>query len=369
MVGPVKLTMVDEPRFQSVRDRIDTIYDWRPVLRESRIKRWFLFDGDRKHVTAVLLGGVFVALILLGAVWPIEYRRLVAETAMVQSIFNTLLGGVILLVSIVVAVASVGISQELTSLGEQHNRIETATKFRSGIEAHDAIEMSPARPGQFIVASLKKISQEARNLNSLTPNQTNSALYEDITALSEDIEANISDLVLTIDRVQPGTTDELLIGLDYNVSWQLHQTYRLQQSYAGQLSDDDQTVLDDLAEALHEFMTSREYFKTLYYKREFSDLSTMLLIVSLPVIVFITYVLLALDTGLFPEVTFVGLSPLAVFISLAYTIALAPYIILTAYVLRAASVTKRTPAVGPFVLGTDHHLPFESDFLRDDGES
>lgn len=360
--------MDDELRSQTSHDRLDPDSDQPPRPQESRLKRWFLFDGDRVHVTAVLLGVVFIALVLLGAIWSIEYRRLVTETAMVQTIFNTLLGGVILLVSIVVAVASVGITQELTSLGEQQNRIETATDFHRDIEAHDEIEMSPARPGQIVVASLKTIHQRADDLDAIATDHSDPDVQEAITALMTDIETNLEELVTTVESVEAGTTDELLIGLDYNSSWQLHQIYRLQQTYAEQLSDDTRAVLEDLANALKEFMTSREYFKTLYYKREFSDLSTMLLVVSLPVIIFITYVLLALDSGLFPEVTFMGLSPLPVFISLAYTIALAPYIILTAYVLRAASVTKRTPAVGPFVVGTEHNLPFDLGVLQDDAE-
>ncbi len=100
-------------------------------------------------------------------------------------------------------------------------------------------------------------------------------------------------------------------------------------------------------------MVCREYFKTLYYKLELSDLSTTLLTVSLPAIIFITYVLLALDSGLFPDVTVFGYTPLTVFISFAYTIALAPYAVLTSYVLRAANVTNRTPEEGPFVLDTE----------------
>ncbi|WP_336346077.1 hypothetical protein [Halalkalicoccus ordinarius] len=361
--------MDDELRFQSLRNRLDRYSDQYSRPQQSRLKRWFLFDGNRMHVTAVLLGGVFVVLVLFGAVWSIEYRRLVSETAMVQTIFNTLLGGVILLVSIVVAVTSVGVSQELTSLGKQHDRIKTAVEFRRRIVAHDEIKTSPARPGQIIIATLQAIHQQAHELESIVADHPDSNLQQDVTALKLDIETNIEELIGTLENIQAGTTDELLVGLDYDSSWQLHQTYRLQENYADQLSEDHRAVMDELGTALHELMSSREYFKTLYYKREFSELSTMLLIASLPVIVFITYVLLALDTGLFPEVTIGGLSPLAVFISLAYTIALTPYVILTAYVLRVASVTKRTPAVGPFVIGTDHQLPFDSTVLKNEPET
>ena len=112
-------------------------------------------------------------------------------------------------------------------------------------------------------------------------------------------------------------------------------------------------------------MVSREYFKTLYYKLELSDLATTLLTVSLPIIVFITYVLLALDSGIFPDVTLFGYTPLTVFISFAYTIALAPYAVLTSYIIRAANVTKRTPEEGPFVLDSERETAYD----RGHGES
>jgi len=334
----------------------------------NRLRRWLFFSGNRIYVTAALLVGVFVTLVALGLVRPIEYRRLVTETNTVQTIFNTLLGGVILLVSIVVAVASVGITQELTSLGEQHDRIETAVAFRGELEARDAVETSPARPGQVIVATLSTIDQHATELDAIVSEHADPDLQAELTALRNDIEANIAEVSATLSTVEAGTTDELLVGLDYDSSWQLHQTYRLRQVYADRLTEDHHEKLDDLAEALHELMTSREYFKTLYYKREFSDLSTVLLVVSLPVIVFMTYVLLALDAGLLPEITVAGLTPLALFVSLAYTIALAPYVVLTSYVIRAASVTRRTPAVGPFVVGTDRQLTFGDEELPSEHE-
>ena len=67
--------------------------------------------------------------------------------------------------------------------------------------------------------------------------------------------------------------------------------------------------------------------------------------------------------------TVLGYTPLTVFISLAYTIALAPYAVLTSYVLRAAMVTKRTPEEGPFVLDADRETAYDqrSDEQNRDG--
>lgn len=54
-----------------------------------------------------LLACVFAILLVMGGIWPIEYQDLLAETTMVQTVFDTLLSGTVLLISIVVSIAAV----------------------------------------------------------------------------------------------------------------------------------------------------------------------------------------------------------------------------------------------------------------------
>ena len=325
---------------------------------ENRLKRWILFDGDREAVSIGLLGFVFVLLLVLGALWPIEYQELVTETDTVQTVFNTLLSGTILLVSIVVSIAAVGISQELTSLADQSERVDTIMEFQSDIEERDIVEVSPARPGQFMGVVLRAIKDQANELQE-ADGATHSAYREEVDRLQADIQENAEEVLTTLSRVENGSTDELLTGLSYDSSWQLYQSRRILVKYGDQLSDTERAVIGEIQATLRKLMVSREYFKTLYYKLELSDLSTTLLVVSLPIIVFITYVLLALDSGFFPDLAISPYTPLTVFISLAYTIALAPYAVLTSYVLRAATVTQRTPEEGPFVLDDDRVTAYD----------
>ena len=322
---------------------------------ENRITRWILFDGNREHVATALLASVFGLLLVMGGIWPIEYQELLSETTMVQTVFNTFLSGTILLVSIVVSIAAVGISQELTSLGDQSERVDTIIEFQEAIEERGIVEVSPARPGQFMAVVLHSIKHRASELQELekVEKYTSEEYREEVDQLERDILENTEDVLTTLSRVPAGSTDELLTGLNYDSSWQLYQVRRILTKYDDQLSDDERALLEDINTTLHKLMVSREYFKTLYYKLELSDLATTLLTVSLPIIVFISYVLLALNSGLFPDVSLFGYTPLTVFISLAYTIALAPYAVLTSYILRAANVTKRTPEEGPFVLDSD----------------
>jgi hypothetical protein len=147
-----------------------------------------------------------------------------------------------------------------------------------------------------------------------------------------------------------GSFRVLLTGLSYNYSGELHAARGLRHSHGDDVSEEAREMIDALINTLKHLGTGREYFKSLYYKRELAYLSSRLLFVSLPVIVFTSYVILALDASMFPEIAVFGLSPLVLFVLLAYTIALAPYLLLTAYVIRAATVTIRTLAGGPFIL-------------------
>ena len=340
-----------------VRERTESSENRSGGSSEPRIRRWILFDGSRERVDAALLGGVFFILLVLGGIWPIQYQELLQETTVVQTVFNTLLSGTILLVSIVVSIAAVGISQELTSLGNQSERVETTMDFQTQIEDQGIVEVSPARPGQFTAVVLHTIKQLAEDLKSVDRGVDDPEYHDEIDRLQSNIHENTEEVLTTLSRVPIGSTDELLTGLNYDISWQLYQARRILTKYGDRLNDEEHRIIADLVDVLHTLMVCREYFKTFYYKLDLSDLSTTLLTASLPIIIFITYVLLALDTGIFPDVSFLGYTPLTVFISFAYTIALAPYAVLTSYVLRAANVTKRTPEEGPFVLEAEHQLP------------
>ncbi|RKD98436.1 hypothetical protein [Halopiger aswanensis] len=348
---------------QSLRNRLRGSTSGRRIDRssENRIKRWILFDGNRERVAVGLLATVFAVLLVMGGVWPIEYQELLSETTIIQTVFNTLLSGTILLVSIVVSIAAVGISQELTSLGNQSERVETTIDFQGQIEDHGIVDVSPARPGQFTAVVLRSIKERADELQQLDGDADRGQGYRDeVERLRTDIHANTEEVLTTLSRVPNGSTDELLTGLNYDSSWQLYQARRILTKYDERLTDAERQVIEEIMDTLRTLMVCREYFKTLYYKLELSDLSTTLLTVSLPTIIFITYVLLALNTGLFPNVTVFGYTPLTVFISLAYTIALAPYAVLTSYVFRAATVTKRTPEEGPFVLDADRETAYDA---------
>lgn|GEM_PF-142424 len=317
---------------------------------ESRVKRWLLLTGGRLTVTLVLMIGVFGVILVLSLVKPVGMHDLLNETNATQRLFSSLLSGAILLVSVVVSINSVVLSQEITDLENQEERIEASLDFHRRIEGFIEADVTPARPADFMVAVLYGISVQLRELTSVAADSTNEEFRADVETLTTEISEAVQNARWALEDADMGAFEVLLAGLDYEYSEQLHAIRGLKRKHAGELTDEEGQAIDELIDVLQHVGTSREYFKSLYYKRELAFLSSRLLYVALPVIVFTSYVILAVDAQMFPSVSFYGLTPLLLSIIFAYTVALAPYLVLTSYIVRSVSVTLRTLAAGPFIL-------------------
>ena len=330
----------------------------------QRVGHWFLLSGRRESVTLGLLLGVLVGLLALSMVRPVDVRGLLQDTNTVQTLFNSLLSGTILLVSIVVSISSIVLSEEITDIESQRERIDASIRYRGQLEEFIEADVSPARPADFLRTILRIIDKQASALAKMAEDGDDE-FDEAARTFAEEVTAEAERAGETLADARFGSFKVLLAGLNYDYSWQLHVARRFERKYGDELDDDQRAAIDDFVETLKMFATGREYFKSLYYKREFARLSSRLLYVSLPTVVFTSYVLLALDGNLFPDVTVFTLTPLAVFVSVAYTVALTPYVVLTAFVLRAMTVTLRTLASGPFVLERGSELS-EFDWSEDE---
>lgn len=317
---------------------------------EHPVKQWLLLTGGRLTVTAVLLVAVFLLLVGLSQLRPWDMYRLLDETDAVSTLFSVLLSGAILLVSIVVSINSIVLSEEITDIDAQQERISASIEYRRHIEDFIEVDVTPAQPSEFLTAVLYAISSYTRSLQQIVEENDNEAFQQHVHEFAEEVGEDVDHARSTLENAELGTVKVLLAGLDYDYSGQLHAARGFKRTYADDLTDEEEEAIDTLIETLKFFATGREYFKSLYYKRELARLSSRLLYVSLPVIVFTSYVLLAIHSTVIPDVTVTGVSSLLWFLMFAYTVALAPYVVLTAYTVRAATITLRTLAAGPFLL-------------------
>lgn len=319
--------------------------------RGVSLVQWVLLEGNRHAVTGALLTITFVALLVIGTIWPFEMQRLLTETAAVETVLNTFLGGIILLVSIVVSINSIVLSYDIISIGAQEDRFRGTLEFRSEIghltdTEHSTMDMDPAT---FLSMMVGVINQRAHELKTVTE-ELDGEDAEELRQHIETILQTIENIEKTVDQTGGGEFSALWLGLDLNLGSLMERSRVLHRAYADELSDSGGDRFERLIRTFELITTGRHFFKTLYYKREFSMLSRTLLIVSLPAILGTATTILAINANVLPEIWVFGLSPLLTFVAAAFTVALAPFIILTSYMLRVATVTLRATDTEPFVL-------------------
>ncbi len=317
--------------------------------RGVSLVQWLLLEGNRHAVTGALLTMTFVAILAIGTIWPFEMQRLLTETAAVETVLNTFLGGIILLVSIVVSINSIVLSYDIISIGAQEDRLRGTLEFRREIGHLTDTEHSIMDPASFLSMMVGVINQRAHELETVTE-ELDGRDAEEIREHIETILQTIEYIEKSVDQTGGGEFSALWLGLDLNLGPLMERSRVLHLAYADELSDSDEDRFERLIRAFELITTGRHFFTTLYYRREFSMLSRTLLIVSLPAILGTATTILAINANILPQIWIFGLSPLLTFVAAAFTTALAPFIILTAYMLRVATVTLRATATEPFVL-------------------
>lgn len=325
------------------------------------VQRWILLTGDRWIVSAVALLLVGLGLVGIGGIWTDELVRLFTEAQVVQVILITLLSGSILLVSIAVSVNSIVLSQEITALGDQEEEIDETFSFRDSVQEHTDASVSPARPAAFLQVIFNAISTNVQTLLDSVPDD-HSALHHQTELLRDDIIRQVNEVEHRLETGGFGTSAVLYAGIQYDYSRQVYAVRRLRTEHHDALADRQQEQIDELLTALKFFTIGREYFKTLYFKRELANLSRGLLVIAFPAIVFLSYALLSIRAGLIPDFSILGVPSIIFFVGFTYIAGLAPYTLFSAYVLRTATISIKTLAAGPFILDSGD----DSEWIEDD---
>ncbi|WP_218644793.1 hypothetical protein [Natronomonas gomsonensis] len=316
-------------------------------------------SGDRRVLALVTEVVILLALLMVGTVWEFEMERLVTETRAVQTLFNTLLGGIILFVSVVLSINTAALAQEFAPLQVKLASIEDSIDFQ--IELEELVEdgVSPAGLQPFLQYVIEAIHSETDSIRTTDNSTTDEQARANLLAFADDIETRLSQIERRIRQSDPRVSILLLSTLDYPYARHINVTRRLKATHGDALTESDHDSLATLLRILTILASGREYFTTLYFKRELRNLSSSLLILSLPVIVFTSYVLLAMDTGLFPRTTLPGVRSRLLYVNLAFVIALSPYVLLSSYMLRMLTVSKHSLESTVFTLKADVGLEFD----------
>lgn len=119
----------------------------RDRANESSLKIWLLLIANRLLVTMFLAGIVFAVFVLIGSIDP-AFAGLLEERSVIETIFGTMVGALILGVTLVVAINQLIISQENGPLGDQHERMSNAMAVRGFVSELTEKPLS-AEPSEF----------------------------------------------------------------------------------------------------------------------------------------------------------------------------------------------------------------------------
>ena len=329
----------------SALQRLQAIRGWVPVPDKTwrpRLWRWIMLDGNRLAVTGALLTVVFVSILVIGTFWSFEMAVLLTETSTVEQILTTFLSGIILLVSVVVSINSIFLSQDMTSVDQQRSRVEGVNEFWQRMHTLSDTPETPSNLRNFLELITCIIEE---NLEQIADSADQFEEEQHILAFTE-------ETTQILDRLEWDTT---ATATNFSLLWvalkiaygPLLDEARLLRHRATE-SDPEayKQSLESIIEALQLFAVGRGYFKTMYYTTEVSRFSRILLIVSLPAIIITSSAILAISASLLPEYWILGLPPLHSFVAATFTIALLPYIVLTSFVLRLSKVARLTNAEG-----------------------
>jgi hypothetical protein len=316
--------------------------------RRERIRLYILLNVNRRWMTFVLAVGMFVTLLLLGAFAVPSFRRYMIDYDPARYVFQAYVGALITGVTLVVTIALNVLSQEFGPLGEQRNRMSGSMGFRA--DAEDIFgATSPPEPNDFLRALVENTTEKADALEEAAAGNEDEEFVEDVQQLAEDIQDNANVVGDQLENRAFGEYNVVKAALDYNYSWKISQARRLQDLYEDDMNRETLRKLVDLVDILGFYGPAREHIKTLYFQWQLVDLSRGMLYLSVPSLAITSALAMYLAPTSFPG-TFLGIDNLVWISSAGMAAGSLPFLFLTSFILRLATISKRTLAIGPFIL-------------------
>ncbi len=316
----------------------------RSRVEEHRYKIWVLTRLNRYVLAVAVAGLVFGTLVGLSVVGPTAMRSVIETADALWWVFSPMITAIITAVSLVVTFNQLVLSQELGALGDQRTRMQDASAFQSDLEPWLTDAITPPDPASFLAAILESVQKLAETVEQTTP-QAHEEVQDFATNVKDDAHAVGNELA----EAQFGTFDVTFAALNFNYSWKIYEARNLLVSHGQELPADALDALQGVVYVLEFYGPAREHIKTLYFQWELVNLSRAMLYTAIPAITVAISMQLYVDPVAFRG-TVLGVDNIVWVVCLAVTVTLFPFFILLSYVLRIATVTKRTLAIGPLVL-------------------
>ncbi|WP_436344231.1 hypothetical protein [Natronorubrum sp. FCH18a] len=301
---------------------------------EDRFSRWLLLSGDRiKVATGILFTMAVVVLI------PLFSQFAIRNLTPLIYIASALIGGNITLITLVVAINQVILSQELESPGSLRDEIDQSDDYRQAALDQPA---PPTDPADFLQQLLQQTRERASSLTEFFPDSSSEPDTHLIDELPEECAQISEELGTGADKLSSVIVP--LLGIEY--ATYIHECHQLESAYEEGEHEELLSTLDGLSADLKNLDIARQYFTTAFMKEELAELSRSLLYVGVLAISLPVALLIQLAT--FPAAA-APMPTVFVFTFLTVVVGLIPLALLIAFVLRVATVAQHIASITPFM--------------------
>ncbi|OAQ52743.1 hypothetical protein HTG_10475 [Natrinema mahii] len=323
----------------------------------ARLREWVLIRGNRLTVAALLSIAVFALVVGLYELGVINF----VNGSSVTSVASGMIAGTFSLVTLVVSVNQLILSQEFGAAGKTRDRFEGVVAFREDVAETAAVSATPTAPTSVLELLIESVRRDAAELADIVADHDDE-VRETVVRYTNSVRERADRVDETLERSDSDTFAAVWAAINYDEAWQLYVATQLRNDYNESLSPTAKEQFDDLIGTLKLFRVAREQFKTTYLQRELTRFSQLTVYCGVPSILSAIVVGLLYADFAGPSLSVVALPYV---VAVLIVVVLSPLSLLVSYILRTATVTRRTASVGPFIPQKD---PDEGPFDVTDGE-
>ncbi|ELY69535.1 hypothetical protein [Natrinema versiforme] len=308
--------------------------------RRGRFKQWLLLDGDR----FVIAAGVAAAFGITYVAFSIAGVAPIADTQPLFYAFSGLISGNFTLITVVVSINQLLLSQELQSPGELESEIEDTVDYREEVEAVSN-RPAPAEPSGFLRLVVESARRDAQRLGGAAVDGLSADAREEIDEIVTDLTGEFDRIDGLVAESDAGIFNTLSTMLETNFAHEIQRLEEFRRARGDESAADTDEAIDDLLNRLRELDIARQYFKSVYLQVELSRLSRSLFYAGIPAV---GTAIAALFVMTVPSGPPFGRTVRAVVFPIVVAVGVFPLAVLFSYILRTATVTERTAAITPF---------------------
>ena len=328
---------------------------WYQGSRDS-LREWFLVDGNRPVIALGSSVAVFLLLLALYEVGVVGFENDDSITRM----SGGMIAGTFSLVTIVISINQLILSQELGQAGELREKLGGLMEFRRDIEEMANIPASPTEPTELLSLITARIRDRAERLRDADADGEASPT---VAKYANTVVERTEEVEDQLEAADFGTFNAVSTMLRYDDAWLFYAARHVRNEHESTLPSETIETFDELIDALQTFNVARSHFKSTYLQRELAQLSRLTLLFGLPAVVAAMLVGLVYADPTGPAIADVYLPYVT---SALITVVLSPLVLVASYILRTATIARRTASIGPLLSDKDPDSgPFDVSYQSD----